>query len=151
MKCMKGERMSTSLPPSITLDLAWEGEMRFAGTTGQVKMVLDGNATVGPTPVQALGFGLAGCMAIDIVSILTKGRLPIQGLHARLVGERRSEDPKYFTRMSLHFVLSGQIPDPAVERAIELSREKYCSVWHSLRQDIDFRTTFEIVRTVPIQ
>jgi putative redox protein len=143
--------MSASLPPSITLELAWEGEMRFAGTTGQVKMVLDANATAGPSPVQALGFGLAGCMAIDIVHILTKGRLPVRGLHARLVGERRNEDPKYFTRITLHFVLSGQIPDSAMERAIELSREKYCSVWHSLRQDIDFRTTFEIVRAAPIQ
>jgi uncharacterized OsmC-like protein len=110
--------MSTNRPPTFSLNLAWEGELRFAGTAGQIKMLLDGIATAGPSPVQALAFGLASCMAIDIVHILTKSRLPLQGLQARLDGERRGEDPKHFTRIALHFVVSGPIPDAASERLI---------------------------------
>lgn len=138
--------MRSPVAPSLTLDLAWEGEMRFAGTAGPVGMILDGKAAAGPTPVQALAFGLAGCMAMDVVHILSKGRFVLKGLRAHLVGERRGEDPKYFTRIGLHFVVTGEGPESAVERALSLSRETYCSVWHSLRQDIEFTASFEILK-----
>lgn len=131
--------------PPIVVQLRWEGDRRFAGRVGEVPIVLDGERRAGTTPVQALAAGLAGCMAIDVLHVLTKGRLPLEGLEARLTAERRAEEPRYLTRVDLHFVVTGDVPADRVERAIALSREKYCSVWHSLRPDIDFRTSFEVV------
>jgi putative redox protein len=135
-----------SARPPVTLDLTWEGELRFAGRAGQAEVVLDGAAVAGPSPTQALAFGLAGCMAIDVVHILTRGRHPLRGLRARLVGTRRDEEPRRFVTIDLHFEVTGDVPPAAVERAIALSRETYCSVWHSLRQDIAFTTAFEVVK-----
>lgn len=83
-------------------------------------------------------------MATDVVDILVKGRLPLSALTASLDGLRADEDPKRLTAVQLHFTVTGEVPADRVERAIALSREKYCSVWHSLRQDIEFRTSFEV-------
>jgi putative redox protein len=83
-------------------------------------------------------------MAMDVVDILQKGRFPMDAVHARLTGERRPDPPRRFTRVALHFVVRGHVPADRVERAIELSRARYCSVWHSLRPDIEFHTSFEI-------
>jgi putative redox protein len=129
----------------VTVDLDWQGDLRFAGRSGPVELILDSAGLAGPTPVQALALSLAGCMAIDVVHILKKGRLDPRALHAHLIGERASEDPKRLVTVTLHFVVTGDIPAEKLERALSLSREKYCSVWHSLRQDLDFRTSFEIV------
>lgn len=85
-------------------------------------------------------------MATDVVDVLLKGRLPLKALSARLDGRRRDEDPKRLVSVRLHFAVTGDIPGDRVERAIALSREKYCSVWYSLRQDIDFQTSFEVRR-----
>jgi putative redox protein len=137
--------MSVPSPPPIVADLAWEGGMRFAVRSEAAAFVLDGPGNTVPTPVQALAGSLAACMGIDLVQILTKGRHPLQALAVRLTGNRRGDEPKYFTDIALHFTLAGDVPPEAVQRAIDLSHEKYCSVWHSLRQDIDLRTTFEIV------
>jgi putative redox protein len=59
-------------------------------------------------------------------------------------GERAAEPPRRFTRFTLHFKVSGDVPNHVVERAIQLSRDKYCSVWHSLRADITLDTAFEV-------
>jgi len=83
-------------------------------------------------------------MASDVVDILVKGRLPLLALSARLDGQRASQEPRRLVSVLLHFSVRGEVPDDRVERAIALSRERYCSVWHSLRQDIDFRTSFEV-------
>jgi putative redox protein len=131
-------------PEPIVLDLRWDGDLRFSGHAGSVAVTLDADRVAGPTPVQALAFALAGCMAADVVSILVKGRLPLTGLTTRLTGERREEQPRYFTKIALHFVVTGEVPADRMERAVALSREKYCTVWHSLRPDIALTTTFEI-------
>jgi putative redox protein len=129
----------------VTASLEWQGGLRFSGRAGRAEMFLDSAAEAGPTPVQALALSLAGCMAIDLVHILNKGRMAPQGLRANLVAERAGEDPKRLTKVALHFVVTGDIPPDRVERALALSRERYCSVWHSLRPDLDFTTSFEIV------
>jgi putative redox protein len=131
-------------PPPVTIELAWEGDLRFAGEADGVRITLDGDKKAGPSPVQALVFALAGCMAADVVDILRKGRLPLRGFHARLTAARAATPPRRLTAVTLHFVVSGDVPPDRVDRAIGLSRETYCSVWHSLRQDIDFRTSFEV-------
>ena len=87
---------------------------------------------------------LAGCMAIDVADIVIKGRHALRSLEAKIVGHRREEPPRHFISFTLHFALTGHVPAHAVERAINLSKDKYCSVWHSLRQDIDLLTSFEV-------
>jgi putative redox protein len=99
----------------------------------------------GPSPVQTLAFALAGCMASDVVLILQKGRQPLRGLKAHLSAERAPSDPRRLVAVRLDFEVQGDVPPDKVERAIALSRETYCSVWHSLKQDIDFRTSFAVV------
>ncbi len=81
-------------------------------------------------------------MGIDMAHILSRGRHPFRDIRARLEGERSPEDPHRLVSVALRFTIVGDVPVEAVERAIALSREKYCSVWHSLRQDIDLQVTF---------
>jgi putative redox protein len=134
-------------PEPVVLDLEWLGEHRLRGRSGGVEMVMDSPPVAGPSPVQALAFGLAGCMAIDVLVVMKRGRFDLEGLKARLVAERAATDPKRIVKVSLHFTVAGEVPADRVERAIELSRDKYCSVWHSMRPDIEFTTTFEVVRS----
>ena len=83
-------------------------------------------------------------MATDVVDILSKGRLPLRAVRATLHAERQAKDPRHLVSAKLHFVITGEIPDDRVERAIALSRERYCSVLHSLRADLVFGTSFEV-------
>jgi putative redox protein len=66
-------------------------------------------------------------------------------LRARLEGYKAETQPSRYVKMNLHYVVTGAVPREAVERAIQLSHDKYCSVWHSLRQDIEFNVTFDIL------
>ncbi len=130
-------------PPTVA-ELTWIGDLKFAGVSGATAMTIDGDSSAGPSPVQALAFALAGCMATDVVFILTKGRHPIRGLRAHLTAYRAQQEPHRFLKVDLRFDLDGAVPADAVERAIALSREKYCSVWHSLNHDIDFQVTCDV-------
>ncbi len=94
--------------------------------------------------MQTLAMSLAGCMGIDIVHILTKGRHHVTGVSLDVEGDRAETEPRRFVRIHLHCRIAGQVSPDVVERALTLSREKYCSVWHSLRSDIDLSTTYEI-------
>ena len=132
--------------PPVELDLTWEGDLRFKGTAGAVSLTLDGDGTAAPSPVQALAFALAGCMAADLVHILRKGRHEVGSLRAHLRGERAESEPRRFVRIDLRFAVGGDAPDDRVERALALSHETYCSVWHSLRPDIAFTVSFERAR-----
>lgn len=134
-------------PPTV-LELIWEHDLVFAGRSGEAKMTLDSASAAGPSPMQALAFGLAGCMAMDVVHILKKGRHDLRGLRADLVGERAPEEPRRFTAVKLHFTITGDVPAEQAERAVTLSKEKYCSVWHSLRQDIAFDVTATVTARV---
>jgi putative redox protein len=126
------------------VELTWRGGLRFEARAGGQTLTLDSQRQAGISPTQALAVSLAGCMAIDVVDILQKGRFDLAGVEARVETERRPEPPRYLTRAVLHFVVRGDVPADRVERALELSRERYCSVWHSLRPDIDLKTSFEI-------
>jgi putative redox protein len=132
--------------PPVEAVLTWEGDLRFRGRSGSVSVLLDSDGQAGPSPVQALVLALAGCMSVDVVHILERGRQPLRGLRAHLRAERAPEDPHRLVRVDLRFDVSGEVAADKVERAIALSREKYCSVWHSLRQDIEFTTGFEVQR-----
>jgi putative redox protein len=130
--------------PPITATLTWQGDLRFLAATPRTSIILDSDSTAGPSPPEAVAMALAGCMAIDVADIVIKGRHPLLALETKIAGHRREEPPRHFVSVTLHFALTGDVPAHAVERAIQLSRDKYCSVWHSLRQDIDLQTTFEV-------
>lgn len=135
--------MSETAPKTV-VHLTWEEDLRFTATHKDQAWTLDGKTEAGPSPVIALASALAGCMAVDIVHILKKGRHKVEALSAEFTGERADTEPRRFTRIDLLFTVATSAPQDAVERAVELSHEKYCSVWHSMRQDIEFHTGVEI-------
>jgi putative redox protein len=135
--------MADAKPPT-TVELIWSEGLRFGATAGKTAIVVDGDGAAGPSPVQVAAIALAGCMGADVVSILVKGRQPLTGLRISFSGDRAAAPPRRFTRIALHFHVSGAVASEAVDRAIAMSRETYCSVWHSMREDIDFVTSFDI-------
>jgi putative redox protein len=130
--------------PPVAASLVWDGDLRFRAASGAAAMVLDGDGTAGPSPVQTLAFSLSGCMAMDVAAILVKGRHAPAAIDVKFVGHRADSNPRRFLRIQLHFTVQGSVPGGAVERAITLSRKRYCSVWHSMREDIELTTTFEV-------
>ena len=130
--------------PPVVSTLTWQGGLRFRATTANNHIIFDSDSEAGPSPPQALAMALAGCMAIDLADIVLKGRHALTALEARISGVRDADPPRRFTHFTLHFVVTGDVPSHAIERAIQLSRDKYCSVWHSLREDLQLDTTFEV-------
>ena len=127
-----------------TVEIVWEHDLVFAGHSGETSMVLDSAGKAGPSPVQALVFALAACMGMDVVHILRKGRHDLRGLRVAVVAERAQEDPHRVTGVTIDLTVAGAVPKEQVKRAVDLSHDKYCSVWHSMRQDIAFETRFSI-------
>jgi putative redox protein len=140
--------MAESKPPAV-VDLEWDGRLMFKARAGGLEWVLDGRNEAGPSPVMALASALAGCMAIDVVHILTKGRFHVRSFGARLTGHRADSEPRRLTKCELDFRIDTDAPRGQIDRAVALSREKYCSVWHSLRQDIELTTSVSISGSDP--
>jgi putative redox protein len=130
--------------PPVVAELVWSEALQFGATSGTTAIVIDGDSTAGPSPVQLLVMGLAGCMSIDLVDIVRKGRHPITAFRASITAERRPDPPRHLVKVELRFHVHGDVPEAVVERAITLSRDRYCSVWHSLRPDIELTTAFTI-------
>jgi len=95
--------------------------------------------------MDALLMGVAGCMAIDVLMIAGKSRVPIEALEVFAEGDRAESEPKRYTAIRLVYRIAGpsEADEPKIQRAIDLSREKYCSVLHSIRGDIDVDIRFE--------
>jgi putative redox protein len=130
----------------LVVNLTWIDDLRFQGQSGEAALTLDSHGKAGVSPMQALAFGLAGCMGMDLVHILQKARTPFSAVRAHLSGRRPTQPPSRFIAITLHFEIDGDATEAQVQRAIDLSRDKYCSVWNSMRQDIDFQVTFAIQR-----
>jgi putative redox protein len=128
----------------VDADLRWEGGAILSFRSGNVSSTQDWDSRTAASPVQALVFAVAGCMASDVVLILEKGRQPLRGLTARVSAERAKDPPRRLLRVDIRFTVTGDVPPGKVEHAIRLSRETYCSVWHSMAQDIELTTAFEI-------
>jgi len=126
------------------VDLTWLGELKFSGESAVATITLDSSGVAGPSPMQALGFAIAGCMTTDVAHILRRGRYAFRALRSHLVADRAQENPHRFVRMSLAITVQGDVPPEAVERAVALSRDKYCSVWHSMRQDLEFNVHADV-------
>ena len=126
--------------------------MAFSAETGSGHLLTmdgapdGGGRNLAPRPMETLLAGAGGCTAYDVVLILKRGRHQIKGCQVKLTAERASEDPKVFTRINLHFVVTGTaLPAAAVARAIELSHEKYCSATIMLSRTAEITTSHEIV------
>ena len=139
--------MGAMKPPTV-VELVWEHDLVFGGTAGAATMTLDSASSEGPSPVQALCFALAGCMAMDVVHIVKKGRHDLKGLKVNLTAQRAEEDPRRVTSVDLKYTITGNVPKDQIQRAIDLSRDKYCSVWHSLRPDITLEISFTVTTGV---
>ena len=129
--------------PSKRIHLKWTGNgMEYLGT-GAVgpAVIIDGKSQKGPGPMDALLLALAGCMAVDVQVILERSRVPMTGLEVEVEGERAPENPKRYTLIRLVYRVDGPREEhqAKLERAVELSKEKFCSVLHSLRTDIEFQ------------
>ena len=128
------------------ISLEWSGEgFRFdGGPEGVPPSVVDGGSKAGPSPMDHLLMGAAGCMGTDVIDILAKSRVPVTRLSVEVVGTRAPTPPRRFTALTMTFRLSGPsaADRPKVERAVSLSHETYCSAIHSLRPDLEL--SFEI-------
>lgn len=132
----------------------WQAEagMAFVAETGSGHLLtMDGAADGGgrnlaPRPMETVLAGTAACAAYDVVLILKRGRQAVHGCQVRVQADRAETDPKVFTRIHMHFVVSGrELDQAAVDRAIRLSHEKYCSASAMLGKTAQISTAFEIV------
>ncbi|MBT8335740.1 MAG: OsmC family protein [Gemmatimonadetes bacterium] len=126
----------------------WTGEGdRFAGGhVGGPATAVDGAGSAAPSPMDMVLVGLASCMGIDIVMILQKGRVPVEDLDIEIEADRATDPPRRFTSVSMTVRVVGPSEEQRskVERAVALSRDTYCSVFHSLREDLDVRIHIDL-------
>ena len=128
----------------------WQGGIAFKGSNEAGQSVFMDSPIAeggpkGPSPMQLFLMGLAGCTAMDVISILQKKRQEVVGFEVNVVGDRAPDHPKYYTDIELEFVVRGRNLSPkAVERAIELSESKYCSASASLKPKASIFTRYRI-------
>jgi len=124
--------------------------MQFQGTADSGhEVVMDaseqfGGKDSGPRPMEVLLLALAGCTGMDVISILRKKREPVQGYEVRVSAQRAEEHPKVFTEIRVEHVVSGNVKEASLARAIELSETKYCSVTAMLRPETKISTSYRV-------
>ena len=137
----------------------WTGlsGMSFLAETGSGHAVLmdgapeGGGHNLAPRPMEMVLLGTGGCSAYDVVLILRKGKQDVRGCEVKLSAERASTEPKVFTKINFHFIVTGRnLKANLVERAIALSHEKYCSASIMLGKTAEMTTSFEIIEDLTI-
>lgn len=129
----------------------WCQDRLFLGKSGSGHaVVMDGppeagGQNLGVRPMEMLLLGMGGCASFDVVSILEKMQQPITGCVAELQAERADSEPKVFTRINIHFKISGAVDAAKAERAVKLSAEKYCSASIMLGKVAEITHSFEFV------
>ncbi|MCA1805869.1 MAG: OsmC family protein [Xanthomonadaceae bacterium] len=131
--------------------IKWVEDATFLGEAGSGHaLVMDGppesgGRNLGPRPMEMLLLGMGGCTAFDVIMILKKARQPVTDCVVELSAERAEQAPKVFTRIHVHFVVTGQgLAEKQVERAVQLSAEKYCSASIMLGKAAEISHDFEI-------
>jgi putative redox protein len=126
--------------------------MAFTAETGSGHLLTmdgapdGGGRNLAPRPMETLLAGAGGCTAYDVVLILQRGRHAVTGCQVKATAERAETDPKVFTKLHLHFTVTGRgVPAAVVERAIALSHEKYCSATVMLGKTAEVTTSFDVV------
>ncbi len=131
---------------TVKAQINWTDGMQFVARAGKgPAVVLDsGDGGSGPSPMEMVLIGVAGCSAIDVISIMEKKRARVTAFQVNITGERAEEYPKRYTDIHIEFVMWGkEIKPKALEQAIRLSETKYCGAMASL--NADFKTTYRIV------
>ena len=106
----------------------------------------NGGANLAPRPMETVLAGTGGCTAYDVVLILKRGRHDVRGCSVKLTSERAPVDPKVFTKIHMHFTVTGKgLTASAVERAIAMSHDKYCSATIMLGKTAEITTSFEVL------
>jgi len=134
-----------------TIDWLAANGMAFSAETGSGHLLTmdgapdGGGRNLAPRPMETLLAGAGGCTAYDVVLILQRGRHDVRGCQLVMTSERAPTDPKVFTKIHLHFVVTGPaLTDAAVERAVKMSHDKYCSATIMLAKTAEITTSFEI-------
>ena len=131
---------------TIKAKLEWKEKMQFVGQAGNGPCVTLDNpdGKTGPTPMEMVLMGIAGCTAMDVISIMRKKRADVTGFQVNISGERADDHPKRYTKFLVEYVLEGKgLSSKDVERSIELSVTKYCSAIGSISAPVE--TSYRIV------
>jgi len=136
----------------MTINIKWQGGMAFEGTTESGHSVLMdaapevGGENKGARPMEMVLLGLGGCTSIDVIMMLQKAKQAGEDCQVEIRSERSDSIPKVFTKIHVHFKITGQDLNPKkVERAVNLSAEKYCSVSKMLEASVEMSHDFEII------
>jgi putative redox protein len=136
----------------MRIGLSWKGKLAFeAETESGHRFLMDAKPQVGgedkgPRPMEVLLVSLAGCTGMDVASILAKKRLNLESLEVKVDAEQAPEFPKYFTRINVEFNIQGHnVKEEDVKRAIDLSKDKYCSVSAMLKEKAEISYRWNIV------
>ena len=126
--------------------------MAFMAETGSGHVLMmdgapdGGGRNLAPRPMETVLAGTGACTAYDVVLILKRGRHAVTGCQVKVTSERAAIDPKVFTRINMHFIVTGKaLPEAAVQRAIQMSHEKYCSASIMLAKTAEITTSHELV------
>ena len=130
----------------MQVEVSWRGDLAFKSTTESGQTIsLNGDKTQGPTPMEAVLAATASCSSVDVVSILQKARQQVSHVDVKVSAVRADAVPAVFTDIHLHFVVSGDNINPThVERAVDLSADKYCSVSIMLGKSVNVTHSFEV-------
>ena len=135
-----------------TIDWLVANGMAFSAETGSGHLLMmdgspdGGGRNLAPRPMETVLAGTGACAAYDVVLILKRGRHDVRSCRVRVTSERASADPKVFTKIHLHFVIgAANVPAAAVERAIALSHDRYCSATIMLAKTAAITTSYELV------
>lgn len=137
--------MPEGVPAQYPIEAAWEGGMRWrTGPAGGPTLLMDGDRQAAPSPVDALVASLAACSAIDVVDYLEKRRTPPTAASVSVRFSRAANPPRRLTDLHLTYRVATGAPREHVERAVQLSFDKYCSVAGSLAPDVRIAWDIEI-------
>jgi putative redox protein len=131
------------------IEAEWQGGGTFIGKNPKGGIVQMGmlNEKPGVSPMELLLAGLAGCTGIDVVDIMEKKRQPLKALKVKVRGLRRQEYPMFYTQIEVTYLIWGDnLDSKAVERAIQLSEERYCSVSAMLRSCAEIKSSYQILK-----
>lgn len=126
--------------------LTWDKDLIFTGRTMTgYPIEFDAKVEWGCMPTESLLLSLAGCMGIDCVSFLRKMKCDLENFKIEIAGERNPTPPQYYKEIEMKLHITGHgLTDKKVRRAIDLSRDKYCSVYHSLRKDMNVGVSYSL-------
>ncbi len=129
--------------------VTYAGDEFFIGTSpsGHAQVIdSKGDRHAAPTPMEMLLVSIAACTAVDVISILLKKRQDVTHYNVEIMGERKEDHPRAFTRFHINHIVHGRnVSDKAVADAVELSDTKYCSVAATVRPTAEIVTSFEII------